>query len=34
MPLIDGSAGFEYLTVQFPSTTYPGHFKARPRSAV
>ncbi|KIZ02518.1 cellulosome enzyme, dockerin type I [Monoraphidium neglectum] len=27
MPMIDGSAGFEYLTVSFPWTTYPGHFK-------
>ncbi|GBF90605.1 hypothetical protein Rsub_03177 [Raphidocelis subcapitata] len=29
MPMIDGSAGVEHLTVQFPFTAYPGHFKAR-----
>jgi hypothetical protein len=27
--MIDGSAGVENLTIQFPFTTYPGHFKVR-----
>ncbi|KAI8466265.1 MAG: hypothetical protein J3K34DRAFT_460951 [Monoraphidium minutum] len=26
MPMIDGSAGVEFMTIQFPHTTYPGHF--------
>jgi len=29
MPMIDGSAGLEGLTIQFPYTAYPGHFLVR-----
>lgn len=34
MPLIDGSAGVEGLTMAFPFTPYPGHFLVRTAVAV